>query len=200
MEKPAPTLAPIHSLIQHRWSPRAFKPIALTAPQTHTLLEAARWSASCFNEQPWRFLIANRDQSDAFDTMLQCLVPVNRAWAQNAGLLLLAFAHTRFQRNDKPNRHAHHDLGLAAGQLALQATAMGLQAHMMAGIDIEHIKATYQVPDDFDPLSAIAVGTPDDPASLSADLAERERAPRERREINSFCFSGDFDKPWSSKP
>lgn len=200
MEKPAPTLAPVHSLIQHRWSPRAFKPIPLTNPQIHTLLEAARWSASCFNEQPWRFLIAGRDQPDAFETMLNCLVPANRAWAQNAGLLLLAFAHTRFRRNDKPNRHAHHDLGLAAGQLALQATAMGLQAHMMAGIDLEQIKAAYQVPEFFDPVSAIAVGSPDDPANLGTDMAERERAPRERQEIPTFCFSGDFDKPWSSKP
>lgn len=200
MEKPAPTLAPIHSLIQHRWSPRAFKPVPLTSPQILTLLEAARWSASCFNEQPWRFLIAGRDQSDAFATMLTCLVPANQTWAQNAGLLLLAFAHTRFRRNDKPNRLAQHDLGLAAGQLALQATAMGLQAHMMAGIDRERINSTYQVPEFFEPLTAIAVGIPDDPAGLDPDLAERERAPRERLEITTLCFSGNFDTPWSTKP
>ncbi|CAM2005846.1 nitroreductase family protein [Acanthopleuribacter pedis] len=194
MEKPAPGNAPIHSLIQYRWSPRAFKPQSMSPEQVRTLLEAARWAASAFNEQPWCFLVARRDQPEAFAALLACLVPANQKWAQNAGLLILSFAHTTFTRNGKPNIHAFHDVGLAAGQLALQATALGLQAHMMAGIDREHIAATYTLPADHEAVAGIAVGVPDDPGSLEEPLAERERAPRERNALETFCFQDEFGK------
>lgn len=196
MEKPAISDAPIHSLLQYRWSPRAYKAQALSKEQINTLLEAARWAASAFNEQPWRFLIADRNNTATFETMLGCLVPANQTWAENAGLLMISFAHTTFNRNGKPNRHAFHDVGLAAGQLALQATAMGLQAHMMAGIDRDQIAQSYTVPADHEAVAAIAVGVPDQPDSLGEPLAERERAPRQRNECSSFCFSGDFHQAW----
>ena len=189
MEKPAAADYPIHELMKRRWSPRAFAPHPLPRAQILTLLDAARWAASSFNQQPWHFLIATREDEERFAQMLDCLVPGNRAWACNASLLILTVAKRTFDHNGRPNLHAVHDIGLAACQLVLQATALGLATHQMAGIETEKIRARYRVPEGFDPATAIAVGYSGDPDSLPDDLRKMELAPRMRRPFDEFVFN-----------
>ena len=96
------------------------------------MIEAARWAPSCFNAQPWRFVVAVRQDEEAFERMVSCLVPGNQQWAKKAGLLAFAVAREAFEHNGKPNRHAWHDVGLAVAQLTMQATHEGLAVHQMA--------------------------------------------------------------------
>jgi nitroreductase len=183
---------PIHETIARRWSPRVFSPVSIDESKLRTLLEAARWAPSSNNEQPWRFMVAVRDDMAAFATMLDVLLPGNQLWAKDAAVLMISFASMTFARNGKPNRHAFHDVGLATENLLLQATALGLWAHPMAGFDIEKARSTYGVPEGFEPVAALAIGVGGDPATLPEDRRQRELAPRVRKPQGEFVFSGTW--------
>lgn len=193
MDKPAPTDHPVHDLIRDRWSPRAFSERPVSSQVQRSLLEAARWAPSSFNEQPWHFIVATRDEPVEFARMLNCLVNMNRAWAQHAPVLLLAVARTDFRRNDKPNRHALYDTGQAVASLTLQATAFGLAVHQMGGFSIEQARSTYDIPEDCEPVAAIAIGYPGDPQSLPDELRTLELSGRDRRPLGGFVFAGRWE-------
>lgn len=191
MSKAAPADYPIHDLIARRWSPRAFVPETVTTDEMRSLIEAARWAPSAANGQPWRFLVARRDEPDAFASLLGCLVPANRRWAENAGALILAVA--RIVGSDgKPLSWAWFDLGLAVENLALQATALDLAAHPMAGFDAQEVRRQYDLPESFAPVVAIAVGRVAKSDTLPDDLRVREEAPRVRLAQEDLVFSGEW--------
>ncbi len=186
MHKPAPVDHPVHELIRQRWSPRAFSNRPVEPQALRSLLEAARWAPSSFNEQPWSFIVATRDQPETFARLLGCLVPGNQSWAQDAQVLMLSVARTAFERNGKPNRHAFHDVGLASAQLALQATELGVAIHFMAGFDAGTARKSFRIPEGFEPVAAAALGyhtnTPADGA------LEAEPTPRRRKPLSAFVF------------
>ena len=196
MEKPADADYPILDVIKRRWSPRAFGDRPVEPHKMRCLLEAARWAASSYNEQPWRFMVVRKSEEAAFEKALSCLVEANQAWARNAAVLLLTATKTTFAKNDKPNRVHQHDLGLAMANLSLQATAMGLFVHQMAGIDRDKVRAAYQVPDGYEPQTAAAIGYPGDPGSLSEDwMRDAEQAPRTRHPMPQFVFGETWEQP-----
>ncbi len=194
MEKPAPADHPIHELIARRWSPRAFSSEAVKRADLLSLLEAARWAASCFNDQPWSFLVGEKGDG-TWQAIHDVLVPANQAWAGSAPVLMLSLAHGSFVRTGKPNRHAQYDVGQAVGGMALQATARGLFVHQMAGFDADAARAAFSIPPAHTPMAAIAVGYGAEPDTLPPDLAEREAAPRDRVPVSSFTFAGSWGEP-----
>jgi nitroreductase len=189
MEKPAQTIYPIHDVLERRWSPRAFDTRPIEAEKLRSLFEAARWTASSMNEQPWYFILACRSHGEDFEKAAQCLNPANRAWAGNAPALIFAIAKKTFSQNNQPNRVAVYDLGQAVANLVMQATSLGIAVHQMAGIDVAKVRETYNVPDDFEPVTAIALGYPGDPEILPEELRKREVAPRSRKPFEQFVFS-----------
>ena len=191
-EKPAETQYPIHDLIKRRWSPRAFSAQAVEREKLLSLLEAARWAASCFNEQPWSFIVATKESEEEYERLLGCLVESNARWARQAPVLMLSVAKLNFERNAKPNRHAFHDVGQAAASLTLQATALGLVVHQMAGFDVAKAREQFNIPEGYEPVAAIAVGYQGDAGSLPEDLREKEVAPRTRRPLESFVYTGTW--------
>jgi len=197
MNRPADTQFEIIETIKQRWSPRAFSDRSVSPTDLKRLLEAARWAPSCFNEQPWRFMIAAKENSAEFDRMLGCLVDGNQTWAKTAPILMLTFASLEFKRNGKPNRHAWHDVGLAVGQMGIQATEMGLFMHQMAGIRSEKIREEYQIPASFEPVTAIALGYLGNPETLPENFQEMERGPRQRNPQKAFAFTADWKQPYN---
>ncbi len=193
LEKPADTQFPVHDLIRRRWSPRAFADTPLQAAQLGSLLEAARWAASSNNEQPWRFLVATKERPQEFAALLDCLNPSNQTWAKHAPVLMLSVARLAFE-DGTVNRHAWHDVGQAAASLAIQATALGLVVHQMAGFSAEKACNTFEIPDGFEPVAAIAVGYQADAAGLPERLREREVAPRTREALDSMVFAGAWGR------
>jgi nitroreductase len=186
MTSPHPKVAkpdhPILPVIAERWSPYAYDPRPVERDNLLSCLEAARWAASSYNEQPWTFILSERTDAAAFARALACLVEPNQAWAKNAGVLILTVVSRLFKKNGKPNAACEHDVGLAAGNMVLQATALGLQAHQMIGIVAAKVRAAYSVPDGHDPLTAIAIGYPAAVAAGTTDaLAQRDLAPRGRK-------------------
>lgn len=181
---------PIESLFVRRWSPRAMSGEALTAAERLTLFEAARWAASTYNEQEWRFLFALRD-TPHWPTFFGLLVEGNRAWCGQAALLGVVLSHNVFALNGKPNPVHTFDAGQAFQNLALQGSAMGLVVHGMMGFDYDLARRQLAVPDDYSVEAMFAVGRPGDPAALPQSLREREN-PSGRKPVSEIVREGPF--------
>ena len=193
---------PIHDLHRRRWSPRAFDPHRAVEPEKlRSVMEAARWAPSSFNEQPWRFIVATREDPEQFNTILSCLMEGNQAWARHAPVLMIACAATHLARNGKPNRHALYDLGAAVAHLTLEATALGLYLHQMAGFYPDKAREAFAIPESVEPVSAIAMGYPGDPSALPEDLRRRELTPSTRKPITDFVFERQWGQParWAQR-
>jgi len=195
MSNPADTGHPVEDLIRRRWSPVGFAGRPVEPWKIRSVLEAARWAASSYNEQPWKFLLATRDEPEAFRRFVDCLVEGNVPWASRAPVLMLSVAGLQFARNAKPNRHALHDVGLAVGNLSLQATALDLYVHQMAGFSVDKARRNFNIPDDHEPAAMIAVGYLDDPQSVPEPLAQRDAAPRSRKPLSEFVFAARWGDP-----
>jgi nitroreductase len=194
LQKPAETSAPVHDLIRHRWSPRAFDSQPVEPEKLRSLFEAARWAASSYNAQPWYFIVATKDDPEDYKKILDCFVEFNQGWAKSAPVVALSVARMKFEHNGTPNNHAFHDVGQAAANLALQATALGLQIHQMAGILPDKARQIFGIPDGYEAVAGFAIGYPGDPAALPDKLREQERAPRSRKPLDSFVFTGKWGK------
>lgn len=192
MSNPTPNEFPIQDLIRNRWSPRALADKPVSGEILKSLFEAARWAPSSNNEQPWVYLVATKADPENFQKLLSVLVEFNINWAKHAPVLALSVAKLVFAKGDSPNRHAFHDVGAASSQLTLEAVARGLLVHQMAGYDVEKARTAFNIPADWDPVAAMAIGYPGDPASLPAPYKERETAARVRKPITEFVMSGQW--------
>ena len=186
---------PVLDSIANRWSPYRFDGREVEDAKLLQCFEAARWAASSFNDQPWSFIVAKRQDSEAFEAMVGCLLEANQAWASKAGVLVMTVTRNKFVHNDKPNRVALHDLGQATAHFALQADALGLQVHQMGGINLSKVRHQYQIPDDFEPQTGIAIGyaatTPPD-GEQETKLEERQSGARTRKTLATQIFSGQW--------
>ncbi|AFZ58219.1 nitroreductase family protein [Anabaena cylindrica FACHB-243] len=194
MEKLANPQYPIHQLLQQRWSPLAFAEKQIEAETLYSLLEAARWSASSYNEQPWYFIVATQENPEEFSKLLSCLVEPNQVWAKNVPVLMISVAKLNFEKNGQPNRHAFYDLGGAVCSLVIQATSLGLFVHQMAGFDASKAQDLYSIPEGYEAVSAIAIGYPGDPQTLPEQYQQREFAPRQRKPQQEFVFTNTWGK------
>lgn len=193
MSKTAQPDHPIHDLIARRWSPRAFADRDVATGDLARLFEAARWASSAFNEQPWRFVVGTRDQGALWQRLFDCLVPGNQSWCRHAPVLVLTAVSRQYAHNGKRNHHAWHDLGLAVGNLVLQATELDLAVHQMAGFDAQVARETFAIPETFEPVTMMAIGHVGDPSTLEADWArDAETAPRTRKPLDEIVFGDDW--------
>ena len=195
--KSATTAVPIHDIITKRWSCRAFdatRPVTRT--QIISLVEAARWAPSCFGDEPWRFIVWDRNtDSAAWRKAFDCLVEWNQNWVKNAPLLLLVTANSVFQKNGKPNSWGQYDSGAAAENLCLQAVDLGLMAHQMGGFDADKVRTEFAIPEQFSCMAMIAVGYQDEETILDEELKELELAPRARTALGKHFFEGQWGTP-----
>jgi nitroreductase len=195
MKNLAPAEFPIHELIATRWSPRAFADKDVAPESLRSLFEAARWAPSSSNEQPWRFIVATRNDKENFDRALQPLVEFNVNWAKHAAVLGFAICELAFAKNNAANRNAQYDTGAAMALLCIEATARGLFVHQMAGFDPETAREVFNIPAGFEAMAAFAIGYPGDPASLPQPLRDRELAPRSRKPIREFVMTSQWAQP-----
>jgi nitroreductase len=198
MLKPAAADHPIHDLLKTRWSPLAFADLPVSSADLHTLFEAARWSPSSFNDQPWFFIVgAKNGDRETYEKLLSCAVPGNAAWASTAPVLLLAVARNTFAHNGAENRFAQYDTGQAVGTLSVQATHLGLMLHQMGGYDADKARDIFGIPDGYSPLALIALGYEGDPNAF-ADEKLRDRhntSVRTRKPLTDFVLSGTWGTP-----
>ena len=182
----------LNDLIARRWSPRSYNGREIETWKLRTLFDAAIWAASCFGEEPWRYICAPGTDKEQFDRLLGLLVEKNQQWARDAGALAISVAKKTFTHNNAPNRFAVHDIGTAFGQLSLQAVALGLQVHGMGGFDAARTRAEFAIPGDFEVGAAFAIGY------LDGDGVPP--AGRKRRPLSETVFTGAWGSPASFAP
>ena len=191
-EKKASTDYPIHELLAERWSPYAFQDRPVSFVDLCSLFEAARWAASSYNEQPWSYIVATKENPEHFQQLLSCLVEGNQIWAKNAPVLALGIASLKFTSNEQDNRAAIHDLGTATGNLVVEATARGICVHQMIGILPDKARSLFNIPEGSEAWTGMAIGYQGDPMTLPDALKERDLMPRQRKALEQFVFSGKW--------
>jgi nitroreductase len=178
----------LNELISSRWSPYEYLSRPVETEKLAAVFEAARWAASCFNEQAWRFVYVTQAEPEAFQKMLGVLAERNQRWAKSAYVLGFSAGKKTFTHNGAPNRFALHDTGAASANLALEAVAVGLRAHFMGGLDAQKARTEFHVPDDFEVGAALALGYID-------EVATRRPGTSTRKTLNEIVFRGDWGGP-----
>ncbi len=187
--KQAPAVEGVLPAALSRWSPRSFADRDVSPADLKKVFEAARWSASSYNEQPWRFLVGTRNSS-TYKKIFSTLIEFNQGWAGTAPVLILGATSAKFAHNGSPNTHALYDLGAAAATLCLQAAALGLRTHSMAGFDQAAARHAFAIPEDYLLGAVIALGYQGEPAALpNEELIAMETTPRTRKALNEFVLS-----------
>jgi nitroreductase len=195
--KHAATDHDVHDLIRRRWSPRAFDATReVSQADLLRLFEAARWAPSSLNEQPWRFVVADRARTpEAFAAIHATLTGKNPTWAGAAPVLALVAIRRNYEGHEVVNQSAWYDAGQAVALLVVQATSMDLSVRQMEGFDRERARAAVNMPPEFEPAVAIAIGYAGDPESLSVEkYRDSERKPRTRKAIGEFVFEGAWGR------
>ncbi|HSV87212.1 MAG TPA: nitroreductase family protein [Bacteroidales bacterium] len=194
LQKPAITSLELHPLIKNRWSPRSFNERAVEPEKLQRVFEAARWSPSAFNEQPWRFIVGLKPDN-TWNKLLESLVEWNRNWAFNAPVLISVLGKKTLSKNGNPNTTYQYDTGQAAAWLTVQAAHEGLIAHQMGGFDPAIVCKSFSVPEDYEPITVIAIGYQGKPENLQEEYRKAEIAQRNRKESSELVFSDKFGAP-----
>ncbi|WP_100814384.1 nitroreductase family protein [Microbacterium lacus] len=186
---PAPTEAPILDVLAERWSTRVYDADApLDESALQSALEAARWTPSANNTQPWRFIVARRGTPE-FETVHTALRGFNQSWTAAASALVVFVAETETE-DGKPLRMAAYDLGQAAAHFTVQAHASGLHTHQMGGFDGQAIADAFGLDSRFVPMTVMSVGSLGDIKQVDEDVRERELAPRSRHSVSDLVLVG----------
>lgn len=187
--KIAPTVEGVLPAVRERWSPRSYRDEQVSAEDVERVLEAARWTASAFNEQPWRYIVGHKGDS-THAKIAAMLMGFNQGWAAKAPVLILTLARARFSHDGSENPWALYDLGAANAQLSVQAAALGLGTHSMAGYDQAAARATFEIGEEYVMGATIALGRQGEPAALgNPQLLERETTPRSRRTLEELVLA-----------
>ncbi|MGE7759093.1 nitroreductase family protein [Peribacillus sp. NPDC097895] len=176
----------VSPLFLNRWSPRAYSDRKISDDDLYSVLEAAQWAPSSFNDQPWRFIVAKTEPQ--LKIFHEFLIPFNRAWAEKAPVLVLVASSTRRENGDPNGAHAF-DAGTAWGYLAIQATLLGLSTHAIGGFDKDKARNLLNVPDDFDLHAVITIGYRGEKEALEKNLQDREN-PSTRKPLKEVVFEG----------
>nr|ABZ79369.1 putative nitroreductase [uncultured bacterium] len=167
----------VDQLFYQRWSPRAYQSKPVSDEKLQQIFDAARWSQSCFNEQPWLF-ITSKPKSQS--TFVNLLVEGNQNWAKQAPVIGFVVARKNFLRNGNENAHAAFDAGSAWMALTLQARMLGLYTHGMAGIQYEEVYIQFQLDtEEYQVICGFTLGYLDKPDTLPEEMRSKEQpSPR----------------------
>jgi len=168
-------------LLKERFSPYAFTDKQLSEKDLLTLFEAAGKAASAFNEQPWRFVYALKQDEEEFKNIHACLVEGNQSWTANVAALVITVVSKNYAKNGTKNTVRKHDLGLAVGNLSVQAQAMGIHLHQMAGIIPQNAIDKLNIPEGYEPVTAIALG-----------YYEGDSEVKDKKALNEIAFKGTW--------
>ncbi len=179
-------------LFYQRWSPRSFQKKDLDPELLEAIIDAARWSPSCYNDQPWVFLTSETQED--FETFYSLLVDVNRKWTHNASVIGFILSRNNFTFNSKPNPWGPFDCGAAWMAMTLQARKFGLYTHGMAGVKYDEAYETLKINrEDYRLVCAFVIGWIDTPDKLPKDFQEREK-PSERKTLTNIWKKGSLSE------
>jgi nitroreductase len=180
----------VHHLIASRWSPRAYDPKPVEREKLQRIFEAARWTASANNLQPWYFMVGLKGD-EVYQKIFDSLVEFNQLWSVNAPVLVLAIAKTTNAKGE-PSKSYAYDLGQSVAILSLQAMEEGVYTHQMGGFDASCARLALEIPEEYKILVAFTLGYLGDVEILQPNLQKFEMSPRSRRPVSESVFTGSF--------
>lgn len=184
----------LHPLIEKRKSYKAFSEQAVEKEKIQSILEAAQLAPSCFNEQPWNFIIGNKyEDEEQYNKILNCFNKDNQVWAKHAPILMITVAKLFFTHNGAANPYAWHDLGLSVANMTFQANYLDLCVSEVAGIVSENIYETFNISEVYQPCSGLVIGYQGNGLNLLDNLQKKNNKPRIRNPIDSFVYYKDFN-------
>jgi nitroreductase len=184
----------IHPLLRKRWSPKRFHSNPIPDADLKLMFEAARWSPSSFNEQPWRFILT-RKGTEAFDRLSNCLSTGNQQWAPHAPVMILALSKPTFNHKGRDNRHSRYDLGQAIAHLTFQATELGYQVHQMAGFSVSQAEEAFDIPKAYEAVTVFTIGRQREDTPGADDVPERDKSKRSRLSLDEVVFEEAWQQP-----
>jgi nitroreductase len=184
----------IQPLVEKRYSPRAYDSKKLSIETIESLFEAARWAASSRNSQPWRFICATPDQNETWQKLFNCLIPFNQEWVKDAPLLVMALVQKIDPEQNSERKHVAYDLGLAMGNLTVQAEHLGIHLRNMGGFSADKAIANFKIPEMYEPIVMFAAGFLGDEKLLDDHLAVPKGDDRSRKPLDQLIFNGDWSK------
>ncbi|MGY3087844.1 nitroreductase [Hymenobacter sp. UYAg731] len=186
----------IMPVLTQRRSPRAYSAKAVSAEVVEQIFTAASSAASCYGEQPWRYIMGSQSSSpEAFGKILGSLMEFNQAWAKKAHVMAVGVAKLNFSHDGNANGWAKYDVGQSTATLAVEAAELGLQIHQMAGFSPDAVRTAFSIPEGFEPVVVFTLGYPGPASDLPDGLSEKETAPRTRKPLAEFLFEGAWPTP-----
>jgi nitroreductase len=182
-------------LIDERWSRRSFADTPIEKKELKSIFKAGSEVASSFNEQPWHFILAQKNDAHYSD-LIACLSDSNQVWAKTAPLLGVAVAKMKFSKSDKPNRHCFHDVGAFLAVASLRAMDLNIFIHQMAGFSIDKVKDKFPIPEGYEPITMFVLGYPGDRDQLPEKLRKNEHPDSKRKNVSQFLFGRQWGEPY----
>jgi nitroreductase len=182
----------ILEIIKERWSPCALSSTTVEEFKLKAMFEAAGYAPSSNNEQPWIFVYTTQQDGQIFNDYVDFLNESNRIWAKEAYALVISMARTRYSKNNKINRYAFHDTGMAVANMILQALALDIYVHQMGGFSIEKVKDYFKLDESIEPIAVMAVGYMGDGLTLPPEILKRDEERRTRRSVNDYSFKNSL--------
>lgn len=195
MEKKNTNTDSLAKLLQKRWSPRQFDDQQISKKTIFQIFDAGKTSMSCFNEQPWRVILASKDDPH-YNKLFECLTPGNQQWVQTAPFLGVVLVKKHFSKKDKENRHRFYDSGAFMAFSTLKAVSLGLFIHQMAGFSVEKVHQNFPIPDEFEAITCFVIGHAANLNTLPKEQREQEQKRSPRKPVNHFLFGDQWDESY----
>jgi len=145
----------VKEAIFERRAYRSLVPVEITQEIINSLIDSARLSPSCFNNQPWRYIFIT--DPEILKNMHSAL-SVGNDWAKAASMIIVVFSKKENDCLIKDREYYLFDTGMATAFIILRATELGLVAHPIAGYSPKKTREILGVPDEMNVITLIIVG------------------------------------------
>lgn len=186
-------------VIHTRRAYRSLDPVDISEETLKSLGEAAILSATCFNNQPARYVFVT--DPTVLEKMQEAMTKSN-AWTRQASMIIAVFSHLDYDCKPKGREYYLFDTGMQTAYLILRATDLGLVAHPIAGYDEDKVKTILGIPEDMRVITLVIVGKKSDTISplLDEGQIEREKKRPERLPHGRFIAMNHFDSALIKEP
>ncbi|TVR87015.1 MAG: nitroreductase [Spirochaetaceae bacterium] len=176
--------------IQQRRARRALSSQEIPDELLQRLLQAATLSASCFNNQPWRFVVLKKDFGIA---LAHARLSQGNYWAKTAPVIIGVATRPDYDCElDEGRQYALFDCGMAVQNLQIQAQHEGLVAHPIAGFKAAELKEDLGIPADHILITLVVIGYPGTDNELNDKHQELESSERVRKGLDEVVFPGTW--------
>jgi nitroreductase len=177
--------------IKKRRAYRSLEKIEITEEVINELIEGARLSPSCFNNQPWRYVFVY--ENEMLEKMFETLSKGNE-WATRASMIIAVFSREDFDCQIYDRTYNLFDTGMATAFMILRATELGLVAHPIAGYSPKKVRAVLGIPDEMKVIALVIVGKHSMEINelLSEKQIEDEKHRPERSPIDELFYMNSY--------